>query len=92
MVRSRVAMLVGHMATGLFGPGVVRSVNGELAVWLFGATLLTPVAVWLAAHGDPVWRSGGARPAPADSASSGDPAPGDTQRDPAVGAGSEDGR
>ncbi|WP_130290492.1 DUF3311 domain-containing protein [Pseudonocardia sediminis] len=34
-----------------------------LAVWLFGATLLTPLAVWLAARGDPVWRSGGAGPA-----------------------------
>ncbi|MBW0106536.1 DUF3311 domain-containing protein [Pseudonocardia sp. KRD-291] len=33
-----------------------------LAVWLFGATVLTPVAVWLAARGDPVWRSGGMRP------------------------------
>ena len=46
MVRSRVAMLVGHMATGLFGPGVVRSVNGELAVWLFGGgrALLLQVA------------------------------------------------
>lgn len=39
-----------------------------LAVWLFGATLLTPVAVWLAARGDPVWRSGGLRPDRADEA------------------------
>jgi hypothetical protein len=29
-----------------------------LAVWLFGATVLTPVVVWLAARGDPVWRAG----------------------------------
>lgn len=45
-----------------------------LAVWLLVATLLTPVAVWLAARGDPVWRSGGSRGAPAPPAASG-PAP-----------------
>jgi uncharacterized protein (DUF2236 family) len=34
------------MATGLFGRGIVRSVNGELAVWLFGGgrALLLQVA------------------------------------------------
>ena len=28
-----------------------------LALWLIIATLLTPLCIWLAASGDPVWRA-----------------------------------
>lgn len=28
-------------------------------VWMFVAVLLTPLTIWLAARGDPLWRGGG---------------------------------